>query len=149
MKTALKAEFSAAEFADAGDFRRPSPPSREIVPNARADYPLIPTPLPKWVKGGCGRQADGTAGLPPASEMPEAFRHLRFVPTTDLTSESRNVPQGRIPDMTGRSDQVVNDPQETSANLDPNGSSSGVVRLTDSKGAIDADEWTGDAAVLV
>ena len=43
----------------------------------------------------------------------------------------------------------MNDPQETSANLDPNGSSSGVVRLTDSKGAIDADEWTGDAAVLV
>src|SRR5580700_6728841 len=24
----------------------------------------------KWVKGGCGRQADGTAGLPPAPEMP-------------------------------------------------------------------------------
>ena len=26
--------------------------------------------------GGCGRQADDAAGLPPASEMPGAFRHL-------------------------------------------------------------------------
>jgi hypothetical protein len=24
---------------------------------------------PKWVKDGCGRQADGTAGLPPAPEI--------------------------------------------------------------------------------
>ena len=24
---------------------------------------------PVWVKGGCGRQADGIAGLPPASEI--------------------------------------------------------------------------------
>ena len=30
------------------------------------------------VTGGCGRQADGTAGLSPASEMPGAFRYLRF-----------------------------------------------------------------------
>jgi hypothetical protein len=27
-----------------------------------------------WVKGGCGRQADGTAGLPPAPEIPRALR---------------------------------------------------------------------------
>jgi hypothetical protein len=26
--------------------------------------------LPNWVKGSCGRQADGTAGLPPAPEIP-------------------------------------------------------------------------------
>jgi hypothetical protein len=25
---------------------------------------------PSWVKGGCGRQADGTAALPPAPEIP-------------------------------------------------------------------------------
>jgi len=29
---------------------------------------------PEWVKGGCRRQADGTAGLPPAPEMPCAPR---------------------------------------------------------------------------
>jgi hypothetical protein len=38
---------------------------------------------PVGVKGGCGRQADGTAGLPPPPEIPRAFRHLRFVPTTE------------------------------------------------------------------
>ena len=37
----------------------------------------------KWVKGRRGRQADGTAGLPPAPEIPRAFRHLRFVPSPD------------------------------------------------------------------
>jgi hypothetical protein len=25
---------------------------------------------PPWVMGGCGRQADGTAGTPPAPEIP-------------------------------------------------------------------------------
>ena len=35
---------------------------------------------PLWVKGGCGWQADGTAGLPPASEMAGVLLHLRFVP---------------------------------------------------------------------
>jgi hypothetical protein len=28
---------------------------------------------PRGVKGGCGRQADGTAGLPPAPEIPVRF----------------------------------------------------------------------------
>jgi hypothetical protein len=37
---------------------------------------------PLRVKGRRGRQADGRAGLPPASEMAGAFRHLRFVPRT-------------------------------------------------------------------
>jgi hypothetical protein len=37
-----------------------------------------------WVKGGCGRQADGTAGLPPAPEIARVSRHLRFVPEPDL-----------------------------------------------------------------
>jgi Translation initiation factor IF-3, N-terminal domain len=36
------------------------------------------------VKGRRGRQADGTAGLPPAPEVPRAFRHLRFVPKSEL-----------------------------------------------------------------
>ena len=33
-----------------------------------------------WVKGRRGRRADGTAGLPPAPEIPGAFGHSRFVP---------------------------------------------------------------------
>jgi hypothetical protein len=37
-----------------------------------------------WVKGSCGRQSDGTAGLPPAPEIPLEFRHLRFVPRATL-----------------------------------------------------------------
>ena len=41
-------------------------------------------PIPVRVKGSYGRQADGTAGLPPASEIAGAFRHLRFVPTCDI-----------------------------------------------------------------
>jgi hypothetical protein len=32
------------------------------------------------VKGGCGRSADGAAGVPPASEITPPFRDLRFVP---------------------------------------------------------------------
>jgi hypothetical protein len=36
-----------------------------------------------WVKGGCGRQADGTAGLPSAPEIARVLRHLRFVPLPD------------------------------------------------------------------
>jgi hypothetical protein len=50
---------------------------------------------PLRVKGGCGRQADGTAGLPPAPEIPRAARHLRFVPKPDFAVifaiESREV----------------------------------------------------------
>jgi hypothetical protein len=41
---------------------------------------------PNRVKGGCGRQADGTAGLTPAPEIPGASRHLRFVPETEVTA---------------------------------------------------------------
>ena len=33
-----------------------------------------------WAKGGCRRQADGTAGLPSAPEIPCAPRQLRLVP---------------------------------------------------------------------
>jgi hypothetical protein len=40
--------------------------------------------LPGWVKDGCGREADGMAGLPPAPEIAGAFRHLRFVPFADM-----------------------------------------------------------------
>jgi hypothetical protein len=29
-------------------------------------------------------RADGAAGLPPASEMPDVFRHLSFVPDSDI-----------------------------------------------------------------
>jgi hypothetical protein len=36
------------------------------------------------VKGRRGRQADGTAGLPLAPEVPGAFGHLRFVRTADV-----------------------------------------------------------------
>jgi hypothetical protein len=39
------------------------------------------------VKGGCGRQADGAAGLPSAPEMPCAPRQLRLVPIPDLMLE--------------------------------------------------------------
>ena len=44
--------------------------------------PMAGPPRPFWVKGGGGRQADGTAGLPPAPEIPGAFWHLRFVKAT-------------------------------------------------------------------
>ena len=37
-----------------------------------------------WVKGGCGLQVDGTAGLPSAPEMPCAARQLSLVPQADL-----------------------------------------------------------------
>jgi transposase InsO family protein len=46
--------------------------------------------LPKWVKGGCGRQAHGIAGLTPAPEIPRAARHLRFVPTPELVNFTRS-----------------------------------------------------------
>ena len=39
---------------------------------------------PQRVKGGCGRQADGTAGLPAAPEIARVLRHLRFVPDSDF-----------------------------------------------------------------
>ena len=35
---------------------------------------------PRWVKGGCRRQVDGTAGLPLAPEVPLAPRQLGLVP---------------------------------------------------------------------
>jgi hypothetical protein len=41
-------------------------------------------------KGGCGRQADGTAGLPAAPEIPGAFRHLRFAPISDVNAVIRS-----------------------------------------------------------
>jgi hypothetical protein len=40
--------------------------------------------LPLWVKGGCRRQVDGTAGLPSAPEMPCAPRQLRLVPEAEI-----------------------------------------------------------------
>jgi hypothetical protein len=39
---------------------------------------------PFRVKRRRGRQADGTAGLPSVPEIAEAFRHLRFVPISDI-----------------------------------------------------------------
>src|ERR1700720_3013575 len=47
------------------------------VPSARTERPTMRSGAPfgpEWVKGGCRRQADGTAGLPPAPEMPCAPR---------------------------------------------------------------------------
>jgi hypothetical protein len=55
---------------------------------ARAMYckaqflPVVHRPL--RVRGGCGRQADGAAGLPSAPEMPCAPRQLRLVPIADI-----------------------------------------------------------------
>src|SRR5439155_3035782 len=40
---------------------------------------------PEGVTGGCRRQADGTAGLPSAPEMPSAPRQLRLVPRVEVT----------------------------------------------------------------
>jgi hypothetical protein len=37
-----------------------------------------------------GRQAGGTAGLPPAPEIAGAFRHLRFVPKPDSCGAAKN-----------------------------------------------------------
>src|ERR1700688_3947703 len=49
----------------------------------------------RWVKGRRGRQADGTAGLPPAPEIAGAFRHLRFVPKPALMQGyERSLPVG-------------------------------------------------------
>jgi len=45
--------------------------------------------FPLRVKGGCGRQVDGTAGLPSASEMPCAPSQLRLVPRTDKALSPR------------------------------------------------------------
>jgi hypothetical protein len=41
------------------------------------------------VKGGSGRQADGTAGLPPAPEISVRSQHLRFVPSPDQYTAAR------------------------------------------------------------
>jgi hypothetical protein len=49
----------------------------------------MPTEGPFGVKGRRGRQADGTAGLPPAPEMARVLRHLRFVPQTDIFRRRR------------------------------------------------------------
>jgi hypothetical protein len=46
------------------------------------------------VRGGCGRQADGTAGLPPVPEIAGAFWHLRFVPTAEVAGR-RQIPKDR------------------------------------------------------
>jgi hypothetical protein len=45
---------------------------------------------PLWVTGGCRRQVGGTAGLPPAPEMPCAPRQLRLVPLPDILTDSRS-----------------------------------------------------------
>ena len=45
---------------------------------------------PLWVMGGCRRQADGTAGLPPAPEMLCAPRWLRLVPEAVIWTRHRN-----------------------------------------------------------
>jgi hypothetical protein len=52
-------------------------------PLALGGGPRFSSERPLWVKGGCGRQTDGTAGLTPAPEMPRTARHLRFVPQAD------------------------------------------------------------------
>jgi len=44
--------------------------------------------------GGCARQADGTAGLPPSFGNARAIRHLRFVPTGDI--EMRGIAAHRL-----------------------------------------------------
>jgi|SRR5450755_2606826 len=41
-----------------------------------------------WVKGGCGRSADGAAGVPPASEITLLFEDLRFVPAPEILVRS-------------------------------------------------------------
>jgi hypothetical protein len=46
---------------------------------------------PVGVKGGCSGQVDGTAGLPPAPEMPRAPRQLRLVPDSDTRSRLTQV----------------------------------------------------------
>jgi hypothetical protein len=40
-----------------------------------------------WVTGGCRRQANAAAGLPPAPEIPRTPRQLRLVPHPDLHSQ--------------------------------------------------------------
>jgi hypothetical protein len=46
-----------------------------------------------WVKGGGGRrQVDGTAGLPPAPEMPCAPRQLSLVPRAEFSGVSKRFP---------------------------------------------------------
>src|SRR5271169_7218746 len=44
-------------------------------------------------RGGCCRQADGTAGLPSDPEMPCAPRQLRLVPVADVHRGSPKPPQ--------------------------------------------------------
>jgi hypothetical protein len=43
--------------------------------------------LPLRVKDGCGRQADGTAGVPSAPENSRCVPHLRFVPVAAIEDE--------------------------------------------------------------
>jgi hypothetical protein len=49
--------------------KRP-PRSVDFRPRYQSTGLLGDGQCPSWVKGRCGRQADGTAGLPPAPEMP-------------------------------------------------------------------------------
>jgi hypothetical protein len=58
-----------------------------IAPNENEPYfargQRTPPSSQLRVKGGCRRQAGGTAGLPPAPEMPCAPRQLRLVPQNE------------------------------------------------------------------
>jgi hypothetical protein len=56
---------------------------------------------PNWVKGGCRRQVDGTAGLPSAPEMPCASRQARLVPIPDLMLEVQLVDRGMANSVRG------------------------------------------------
>jgi hypothetical protein len=47
------------------------------------------------VKGGCGRSADGAAGVPPASEITPLFRDLRFVPENEPALAGGRWPRDR------------------------------------------------------
>src|ERR1700720_637495 len=62
------------------------------VPSARTERPTMRSGAPfgpEWVKGGCRRQADGTAGLPPAPEMPCAPRAVTLGATSGLMHRSK------------------------------------------------------------
>jgi len=54
--------MSAARVMNAA-LRASAPDDKDAAQCAQSRRPL-------WVKGSCGRQADGTAGLPPSPEMP-------------------------------------------------------------------------------
>src|SRR5882762_5846906 len=54
-----------------------------------------------WVKGGCRRQVDGTAGLPSSPDMPSAPRQLGLVPIPDLMLEVQLVDRGTANSVRG------------------------------------------------